>query len=527
LIAFLVITGVLLAVIAVGQLYLAFQAIGTLRELQYGESLVYSHATRILQGQSPYQRFDNPPYSFANYMPLYYLLGAGARALLGPGFGPGRALSTLAGVVAAILVGFLAARQARHAGAGVFAALLFLATGLPWANPPGELSFQGDLARALWANLTADLTHAPSWLGYYRVDLPGVALSLGAIACLSRGMDRRWVVLAGVLAALAILTKQTLFAATVAGTVWLLARDRKAAIIFAGVTLTLALGTCLVVEITTGAFFAGVIAGNLTPMDANMLASTFPMLARFQIGQILVATFFVAQGGWRREPNASLLVCYWLASAIPVAALIKAGSNHNYWIEFAASTSILTTLWLWNHLRQASPSRTLTLAGLAALGITALSIGHVIVGMGGVAILAPSERQRAMRPQEEFVEVIDRVRSTPGVVLASPQDALALADQPIWLDSYQFSALEQVGRWDSKPLVRRICEGQVALLVLDRPLEADQGAYYGYSWWPESVIGALRETMVLQQWIADSYLYVPGPVDPPPTASSQRGVCGS
>jgi hypothetical protein len=182
--------GGLLTFIAVVQLAWSVGAIRRPYELLYGEAMVYDHAARVLRGEHLYQPLDRPPYSVAAYTPLYYWLAAGLQALVGPGFAPGPSLSLIAALATAGIVGHLAADRARDRRAGPFAALLFLALGLPAAY---------------------------MWSALYRVDLVGVALSLGAIATLARGTTPRCLVLAGALAGLAFLTRQTLIASRNSG----------------------------------------------------------------------------------------------------------------------------------------------------------------------------------------------------------------------------------------------------------------------------------------------------------------------
>src|SRR5262249_4723817 len=107
------------------------RTLATPREVMYHEAVVYDHAARILRGEPLYQPIDRPPYTIAPYMPVYYPLAAGLRGAFGPGFGPGRVLSVVAGLVAAGLVGWLTTRLAGDRRAGLFAAALFLALGLP------------------------------------------------------------------------------------------------------------------------------------------------------------------------------------------------------------------------------------------------------------------------------------------------------------------------------------------------------------------------------------------------------------
>jgi hypothetical protein len=162
--------------------------------IDYGEPVVYGQASRLLVGQALYQPIDRPPFTVAAYTPPYYWAAATLEAVFGPGFGPGRALSLACGAASAVLLGWLAGRRVGGVWVCALGGLLFLAFAFPRPDTP--------------------------WLGLYRVDLLGVALSIAALAVLSRSSGARAVITAGVLAGLALLCKQTVVAALVAGALW-------------------------------------------------------------------------------------------------------------------------------------------------------------------------------------------------------------------------------------------------------------------------------------------------------------------
>ena len=51
-------------------------------EAMYGEAIIYGQAARLLHGQALYLPLNRPPFTVAAYMPLYYALAAGLRALV-------------------------------------------------------------------------------------------------------------------------------------------------------------------------------------------------------------------------------------------------------------------------------------------------------------------------------------------------------------------------------------------------------------------------------------------------------------
>jgi hypothetical protein len=203
-----------------------------------------------------------------------------------------------------------------------------------------------------------------------------------------------------------------------------------------------------------------------------------------------------------------LLRDYWIASLLPIAGLAKVGASQNYWIEFAAITAVLASLALRSRLEASSKpeNRTCPATPLLMLGVPVAMMSLILA-----ASAAPSFRE--LWPDggrvEEFGRLVERARSTSGEILADPLDVVVLADHRILLEPYIFNILSSQAGWNERPLVERICRGEISLLIVDRPLHSTQPAYHGYTRWPEPIIQILRHTMVLEGQIAGRFLYVP------------------
>jgi hypothetical protein len=497
-----------LATVAVGGLLL-FLAIGRLgrgvatlllpNEATFGEAILYDHAARILRGEPLYLPLDRPPYSVAAYTPVYYALAASLRAIAGPGFPPGRALSFAAAAVAALLIGLLTARRAGSRWAGAFAACLFVALAFPGRNP---------------------------WFSLYKADVLGVALSIGAVSMLGGRRTTARVVAGGALAALAILTKQTFVAAALAGTAWLFRENRRQATTFAGVCLGLLVAAGAALEGWTGAFFSNAFFANAVPPRRDALLPNLAALAQFQAMPILLAGLYAfdrARSG--SKPSRDLLVLYWAAGFLALAGLARPGSNHNYWIELAGASSILATLALWDRLGAVSEARPIR-AGLPAVLLGA-NAAFALLLLGGPK--GPVRSVLYWRPDTppEFSDLVARVRSEPREVLADPPDVVVLADRENLLELYFSAIRESQGKWDPGPLVRRICGGEIGLVVLRYTLDSDaRGIYQGYPYWPPSVLAALRERMEPAGEEAGRFLYAPRPGAAVSSEPGRATICG-
>jgi hypothetical protein len=494
--------GGLLVTLALAQVEHAIGAVLQGDELMYGEAIIYDHAARLIRGEPLYQALGQPPYSVAAYTPVFYWVAAGLQSAFGPGFGPGRVVSLLAALVAAVLVGDLAGRRGRSAWAGLFGAALFLALGFPTQGPGLEYP----------------------WFAYYKEDVLGVTFSLGAIAVLDRGVSPRRVVLAGVLAGLAVLTKQTLVAAGVAGFVWLVFRQPRLAALFAGVSAALMLGVGAAMTLTNPAFLANVlaVAGRNDPLNDYVLEGNLQTLFQFQAVPLgITALYLVARlRDWRKAMD-DIMVPYALASLVPLVGLAKIGSNYNYWIDLAAITAIVTTQVIWGsvdwlglHLGLMSRPRVEAIVPTFVLLVLA---AHMLVFVKGVQPsldligILPVEEQRSVRHEAEFQSLVEQVRTEPKLVLSEALDVLVLARRPILAEPIIFTMLVKDDQWTDAPLARRICAGDVGLLILKGPLDggSEYERYMRSALWPPDVLEALRETMTFDTTKAQLYVYLP------------------
>jgi hypothetical protein len=473
----------LLAIMALAQLGWMLVVMVQPGETMYGEAIVYDHAARVLRGEPLYQPLDRPPYTVAAYTPLFYWFAAALRVVVGAGFGPGRILSFVAGCTVAILVGHLVARRTRDYKAGMFAALLFFALGLA--------------------------THIP-WSALYKEDALGVLLGVGSVALLASGTARWRLVGSGVLAGLAVLTKQPLFAAALAGTIWLWARSRKEAVIFAAISGAVVLGTCATLEITTRGFVANAVLANLNPVTWDALRDNLGLLAHYQLGPMVAAVAYVVGKVRRHKPvQDDLLIVYWLASLLPLVGLAKVGSNYNYWLEPAATTAALATLAVWSSLR-APASHPRSLAASLPVLLLAAQVGVLAPGFERPPIWqVRAFLQNRSAGWPEFSQLVERVHNQPGEVLADSLGVVVLADRPIAFEPYLFSILYREGKWDPTALIHRVCAGEVTLLVTNVPLDTRGDEWDGYPLWAPPLRTALLQVMTLEQEQAGRYVYIP------------------
>jgi hypothetical protein len=484
------IVGGLLLALGVARLLAEVPLLWELEARDNAEAIVYGQAMRLLHGGPLYLPLTAPPYTVTAYMPLFYSLAALLHRVLGPNFLAGRLLTLIAAVCLTILVAALACRTTGQRRSGALAAGLVLTLG--FAGPPG-----------------------PPWLALYRVDVLGVALAVGAVTVLAGGTEYRRVLIAGTLAALALLTKQTLAAATLAGALWLFEQDRRKASAFGAIAVGAPLVVGAVLELAGGAFVQSTITANINPFDLASLGLNLFILAIFQLGPLIAAgvLFAVCGRGERGSPQ-RLLVYYWLAALLPLAALAKVGSWHNYWIEWSVPTAILASASLEAFKGLAGTRRTMVFVlTTVALAMSTLVAAFVTEWSVSTA-LASTGTQRARNAA--FAEVVACVRATPGQAIAMPMDAVALAGKPLYVEPAIFSILADAGIIPTGPVIDTIRTGGVGVVVMDLRPDGEQWFHgAGQPIWRADVLAAMRESMELRSEKAGRLIYTPRGSQPP------------
>lgn len=458
-----------LAAMAVIQVRWAVAFVRWPLEIMYGEALIVDHAARIVHGQALYQPLGQPSYSLASYTPVFYALLAATQTVFGPSLTIGRVISLSACVLACALLGLIAAGRGRGAWAGGLAALLFVALGFPTPFP---------------------------WFALAKEDMLGITFGLASVAVLVRSQTQRSVGLAGLLAALAILTKQTLFAAAVAGTVALAVTRPRLAPWFVAATLAPVLVTLGALEATTHAFVDNAIFGNAQPVRADVFLTNLATLKAYQAGVAALAAIAVLRRLWQRASFEDVLLpVYVLAASVPILGLAAIGSAQNYWIEFAAAASVLAATETWTWLRHADARVRLVGAALALLPLV-----NVVVA-GRLALIwlpALSQYDQRATARATLARLVERVRETPGDVIAEPLDVIALAGKPVLVEPWAADALYQTGTWNISPLVDRVCRGEIGLAVMAHSLDEQVSAYNDFGIWPRPLIRALQQAMIPQ-----------------------------
>lgn len=393
-------------------------------ELNIGEGVMLYEARRLSAGQPIYKPVNEEPYWFATYPPLYQWL---MSLWVGGGLGWARALSLGASLGNAGLAGFAVWRlTGRHLAAA--------------------------LAVALW--LTSPYTDY--WSAAGRVDMVGRLLASAAVGCVLWRPDKwPWLLAGGVLASLAMMTKQTMIAGGLACCLILLQASWRRAVGFGACWLALTMaGYGSLTLATSGHFLRNVFGDTARSTDFRLMMEFLAGFAQVH-APVIVAALISLAGGWR-DPGVRR------AAAIAVAGLPHLlltgndGADVNYFFDIVWGLIVLSAV---GYGAWAGAPRWLAPAtgGLLLTG-----------ALVGVALLEPlrgptPEQNAAARAITEALR-----RSGPPVQCEFVGYTLAAGGQPDYLP-YMYRLLEERGSWNSAPIVARLERHEYnAVLVTSR-----------------------------------------------------------
>jgi hypothetical protein len=442
--------------------------------LDYGEGPLLDQAMRLARFENIYRGdLTVPPYTLANYPPLFPLAQAPFVWAFGPAFWYGRALSVLSVLAAALFVGLTLHALTRDWLAALAGGLTLLAC--PY------------------------ILH---WSPFNRVDSLALGLSWAGLFVFARWPERRWgIVGSTLLLTAAIATRQsTALAAPLAAFVWLLhTQPRKRAFVFAA----LLGGFCLLLllllnTLTGGGFFLNVVVANVNPFVWAEVRRRVGEIVGHLPYLLIGSALFVAVGLGARARSWWLIAPYLVGATVSAVTVGKVGSNVNYLYELMAAFSLVAgALVAWAANRPWLRALALLLLAAQVVGMTAWSREEY----------EPYIRDRvAQRPAIE--QLARLVRGANGPVLADEYMGLApLAGRSLSFQPFEFKQLADAGLWDESRLAQAIDRQEFALILL---YEAPEWRSLESRWTP-TLLGRIYQRYDRGEVWAHTAVYRPKP----------------
>ncbi|HEX6033407.1 MAG TPA: glycosyltransferase family 39 protein, partial [Anaerolineales bacterium] len=390
--------------------------------LDYGEAPLIDQAVRLAAGENIYRPdISTPPYTIANYPPLYVISLIPFLNWFDSPFHMARMISAIATLLSGLFISLITYTFSKNRLAALVAAMLFLAS-----------------------------PYVVQWSGRARIDALALAFATGALFVFVRWPKERWGWFAGglLLVAAAYTRQSYALAAPLAGFVWLWTKDKRHAIALAllvgglGIALFLFINT-----VTDGGFYYNIVTANVNEFTWERLGENLAQLWRDN-QLILVLSVLFLLIGWRSQKSWPLLAVFLVGAFLSALTIGKIGSNINYFLELAAALALVGgVLVVWS---QVYPWRNVVVLLLIALQLGLLLRSSMQLNVDWILGQRYLDFNALQRLEQE-------VKRMDGPVLADEyMGLLTMNDRPLYLQPFELSQLAHAGMWDQQPLLEEI-----------------------------------------------------------------------
>ncbi len=432
-------------------------------QLDYGEGVLLHFVREWTQGRPIYRAIGEYPLITSNYPPLAILLAMALTPVLGLTYATGRIWTLLA--IAAICA--IVAAWVRQAGGRWLPAIV------------AALAFAGSPYVYHWAPL-------------FRVDLIGLALTLGGLYAIWRfappngfpprtGEEEKpqkqlllWT--AALLFVAALFTKQSFLFAPAAAAIYLfLFVDRWDAVRLAGIVGLLGGGLFLLANtLSGGGFWQGLVVSNVNPFLWDQFAKQVgSFFGTFAILGLLTAWYVVDKFVLDRAPpfrdKVSPLDLYLLAALASLGLAGKAGAWENYFFEALAVFALCGGLGL---------------ARLGRPGKWPLELVAPLLVLAQVGLIwhTPRIAGRYLQLTRDSNEaMISILAGTPEPILSEDMGLLVTNSRVLDYYSFQYSQLARAGRWDQAWELEQLRDGRRPLVILEGGTRLDVDRYQRFT----------------------------------------------
>jgi hypothetical protein len=419
-------------------------------QLDYGEGVLLHFVREWAQGRPIYKSIQGYPYITSNYAPLTILLSLALTPLLGITYAAGRVWTLLAVGAAGAIVGAWVRREGGRWFPAVAAVLLFV--GSPYVY---------------------------HWAPLFRVDLVGLALTLGGLYAVWRGQEskrplRLW--LAVVLFVAALYAKQSFLFAPVAAAAYLFfLGNRRDALKLVGGMLLLGGGIFLLVNLlTAGGFWQGLVASNVNPfLWPAFWQQLGDFVVTFAILGLLTAWYLVDKFLLARTIPLRVKIgpqdLYLITALVSLGLAGKAGAWENYFFEALAALVLCGGLGLARLSRPgAGPFR--LLAPLLLLAQVAL--------MWHTSGVADRYLRLTRRSNEALAPILSHI---PDPIVSEDMGLLVTQGKTLDYYSFQYSQLARAGRWDQAWELGQLRRRGFSMVILETGTRLDVDRYQRFT----------------------------------------------
>lgn len=465
-------------------LWLALRGLFFPYQLDYGEGLLLHFVNEWAHGRPIYGPIGQYPYVTANYPPLSMALALVLTPILGVTYTAGRVWTLLAlGALAALIAAWV-----RRAGGRWLPALA------------ASLLFVGSPYIYHWAPL-------------FRVDLTGLALSLGGLylvrlafppAATDRPAKPHLLWGAILLFVAGLYAKQSFLFAPLAAMAYLVIRVgwRQATRLAVGMLL-LGGGLFLAIQIgTRGGLWQGLVVSNVNPFLWPEFAQQVANFVRtFGILFVLTGWYLLDKFGLDRRRSfrdgLEPLDLYLPAALASVLLAGKAGAWENYFFEALAALCLGAGIGLARLARRGNAAVTWLAPALILIQVALMWHSP----RSAQQYLALTERSnQAIEP------LLDRL---PDPILSEDMGLLVTNGKTMDYCSFQYSQLARAGRWDQSWELSQLGQRRPSAVILETGTRLDVDRYQRFT---REFLSELDHHYALSHTLGKYEVYEPAPL---------------
>jgi hypothetical protein len=466
--------------------------------LDYGEAPLVDQAIRMANGENIYRAtLDTPPYTIANYPPLYVQFLIPFLGWFDSPFHMARAISVVATLLSALFIGLTVYTftPPDH--------LHPESSPKPTNQQTNKKPLQPSLKKYLPALVAAFFflasPYVVQWSGRARIDSLALAFATAALFVFARWPKSSWGwSTGGLLLIAAAYTRQSYaLAAPLAGFVWLFTQDKRRALWLAFLVGGLGIGLFLLFNaFTDGGFYYNIITANVNEFGWERLTNSLTDLWNLSYLILLLGALFLLLG-WRTQKSWPLLALFFVGAALSALTIGKIGSNINYFLELAAAFALLAGLalvWSQNH-----PWRYVTVTLLLAIQIGLLLESSMRTNVDFILASRLADTSALKLLEQE-------VKDTDGPILADEyMGLLTINNRPLYLQPFEVTQLANAGMWNEQPLLDELAAQEFGAILIHHfdpyPLERER--------WTPAMLTALETYYRPVKTLAGTVIYRP------------------
>ncbi|HLF89038.1 MAG TPA: hypothetical protein VI451_08850 [Anaerolineales bacterium] len=490
--------------------------------LDYGEAPLVDQAMRMAKGENIYRAsLDTPPYTIANYPPLYIVSLIPFLNWFDSPFHMARVVSVTATVLSALFIGLTIHTFSKKP-----------------EDAPADQERMTDVRKVVHTlgknylpAIVAALFFLASpyivqWSGLARIDSLALMFATAALYVFARWPKSRWAWIGGgILLVAAAYTRQSYaLAAPLAGFVWLFTQDKRRAIGLALLVGGLGLGLFVLLNaLTGGGFYYNIVTANVNEFGWERLTDQLSRLWNDSWIILPLGALFLLVG-WRSQRSWPLLGLFLVGAFLSGLTIGKIGSNVNYFLELAAALGLVAgILLIWS---QAHPWRYVAVILLLTFQFGLLLESSMRNNVDYILSPHLADFTALQRLEQE-------VKATDGPILADEyMGLLTMYDRALYLQPFEMTQLANEGMWDEQPLLNEISNQNFAAILIHH-----FGTFQVYRQrWSPGMLAQIDANYRPVKTLAGTVVYIPrgdtgiAPVpapDQPPSGGSQPVSAGS